>query len=222
MMRKLNYIYSVFLFAILFTTSSCDLEIQKPYEFKPEVDELVTFKTQTPLEWMQTKVSLDTAKLDANNFDLMVRAIKLCKLEDIYNNPNGTDRTFLLLTNSAFTAAAGANAGINVALLGTATARIENANVPRLTNLLKYHVVNKYIDQVPTLEKFDTDYLFQTEVAGVDGEIYFRRDNRLAINVNAAAALPATRKTALVFRHNYIFKNGIAHIMNNYVRKIAF
>jgi uncharacterized surface protein with fasciclin (FAS1) repeats len=219
MMKKLNYILGIFLLMILFTAVSCDLEVQKPYEFKPEVEELVTFKTQTPLEWMQTKVSLDTAKLDANNFDLMVRAIKLCKLEDMYNNPNGTDRTFLLLTNSAFTTT---TAGINIALLGSATARIENANVPRLTNLLKYHVVNKYIDQVPTLQKFDTDYLFQTEVAGADGEIYFRRDNRLAININAAPELPATKKAALVFRHNYIFKNGIAHIMNNYVRKIAF
>jgi hypothetical protein len=197
---------------------SCDLEIQEPYEFKPEATKLVTFKEITALQYIETKLTPAGSAASGDNFDSLYRAIKLTGLESEFN---GSDpkRTFLLLNNTAWV---GTTAGKILRDIGNVK-DMTAIPVDKLRTLLRYHIVTEYIHQIETTKNHLDFYYFQTLVPGDSGLMSVERDERYTLTFNNGARLPAaTRKSATAFRHNYQFKNGIAHMMNTYIRNIAF
>lgn len=200
------------LFIVLFMMTSCDLPVQPKFEFEPDVPDLITFEDQTVLEWMRSDASIGG---NANaNFDIMVSAIEATGLEAEYSNP-GDQRTFLMLNNEAFTAN-----GEIFPLLGVASVdELDEAGLDRLRTILRYHIVDAYVDQGPeALPVLLTNYLFQTLIPGEEGVISFNRDERFRMNVNRADALPGNARGTQVRQHNYIFNNGVGHHIRDYVR----
>ena len=93
----------------------------------------------------------------------------------------------------------------------------------KLRTLLKYHITLDYVQQVPTLAVEGTFYVFQTLIPGDDGLIAYRRDADWDIKVNERGApLPNSAFSGgwneNVRNHNYVFNNGIGHIINDPVR----
>lgn len=214
---KLNIfkLFVVLITSILFTGCD-DLKIQKPFNYVPEKFEEVTFENQTMWEFLQTQKST-TPTQDLFKFDKMIEAIEYCGLVEEYNRP-GDKRTFLLLNNSAFTAAS----QINAALSGKTTTAVTALNKERLTTLLKYHIIESVVYQIPTLEVFLVDYFFQSLVPGDEGRVSMRRNERYSITVNASTSLPSTKKQVSVRTHNLRVKNGIGHVTNGYARYKPF
>lgn len=206
-----------FLSLIMGVNTGCDLIIQEPYELVQEVPDLITFKDKTVWDWLQTQKTPDTAKTKATNkFDFMIDAITYAGLEEEYKS--GSNQTFILLSNNAFTGAS----EINVTLTGKTAGPITAADKTRLTNLLKYHILNAYVDQLKALPVYGNYYEFATKSAVANNKIYISRNDRYSINLNGSTNLPSTKKASNVVGHNYVFSNGIGHIVNNYTRVAAF
>ena len=207
------------LLGVLVIFSGCDLAIQDTFEFKDELGPLVSFEDQTAWEWLQTQTTptTDTA-LNGEKFDYLLQAVELAGLVDEYNQTATRDRTYLLLNNDAFVG----DEGIINVVTGSTESNLANADVATLTALLRYHIVDAYVDQVPTLYEYGVDYKFQTLNPGADGEIYFRRDPRYNIDINESPLLPSSRIAAGVRNYNYVFKNGIGHHLADYVRNVPF
>ena len=198
--------------------TGCDLEIQKPYDFKPEVFPLATFENQTVWEWLQTQKSPGgLAAVDQYKFDFLIEAIQLTGLQEEFNR-KGDKRTFLLLNNNAFDDAN----EILQTLTGSTKKTLKDADVGRLKNVLLYHIVEEYILQIPTLQVIDQEYTFQTLIPGEDGKIVMKRNDRYSIAVNSTTSLSTTSRAANVRSHNFQFNNGIGHILNDYVQNKPF
>lgn len=204
--------------------ASCDLQLQKPFEYEPELPPFTTFKDKTALDWLKTQKTADTAKtLNLERFDLMLAAIDSAGLRDEYTK-SGDQRTFLLLNNGAFL---GTSRIISVVGGTTSTTLLKlpaltAANKLKLVNILKYHIIDAYVDQVKALPVADAHYDFKTLGAAPNDVISMRRDVRFNLTINGSPSLPTTKRTFTVFRHNYQFANGIAHIVNNYAQVVAF
>ena len=210
---------ATWLLCLLITMASCDLELQDTFEFKGELGPLITFEDQTAWEWLQTQTTPTTdTVLAGDKFDYLLQAIELTGLVDEYNQTATRDRTYLLLNNNAFE---GENDIIDV-VTGSTDGDLANADVAMLKSLLQYHIVEAYIDQVPTLFEYGVDYKFQTLNPGEEGAIYFRRDERYRVDINESPQLPSTARDTRVYNHNYVFQNGIAHHLNSYVRNVPF
>jgi hypothetical protein len=195
----------------------CGLSVQKPYEYEPEVLKLVEFKDKTVWDWLQTQKTPDTAKTKANNkFDFMIDAITYAGLEEEYKS--GSNQTFILLSNAAFTGAA----EINFALTGKTAGPITTADKVRLTNVLKSHIVTAYVDQIQALPVIGTSYEFDTKGTGANSKMYMSRTERYFMSINSATNLPTTKKAVTISGHNYVFSNGIGHIANTHARLVAF
>jgi uncharacterized surface protein with fasciclin (FAS1) repeats len=217
-MKTKNLFQSFVLLGGLFLISGCDLEVQKPYDFQPEVFPLATFENQTVWEWLQTQKSPNgLAAVDQYKFDFLIEAIQLTGLQEEFNR-KGDKRTFLLLNNNAFDDAS----EILQTLTGSTKGNLKDANIGRLKNVLLYHIVEEYILQIPTLEVIDQEYMFQTMIPGEDGKIVMKRNDRYSISVNNTSSLSTTTRAANVRSHNYRFNNGIGHILNDYVRNRPF
>lgn len=213
-----NTLKIFFLTGIAALITGCDLEIQKPYKFQPEVFPLVTFEDQTVWEWLQTQKSPNgLAAVDEFKFDYLIEAIQLTGLQEEFNR-KGDKRTFLLLNNNAFDDAN----EILQTLTGSTKNTLKSANVGRLKNVLLYHVVEEYVLQIPTLEVIDQEYMFQTMIPGEDGKIVMKRNDRYSISVNNTTSLSTTARAANVRSHNFRFNNGIGHVLNDYVRNKPF
>ena len=110
-----NIIFSV---SAVFFLSCGDLKQQEKFVFKPGIPELVTFKDQTAWEFIQKQTSVAGTIPAANRFDFMITLIKVAGLEEEYNK-NISNRTYLLLNNSAFTGTGRINALLTGVLTGT-------------------------------------------------------------------------------------------------------
>jgi Fasciclin domain len=194
--------------------SSCDLEIQKKNKFVPGIPDLPTFKTETAWEWMQKQTSPAGTVPAANKLDFMIQLIKVAGLEEEYNKPV-TERTYLFLNNSAFTGTGRINALLTGVVAGTGD--LSKVDKVRAANLLKYHIVNAYVDQINALPIYYAQYEFKTLLDGPNGVISFRRDERYSVTINSSPNLPSTRRSTTVTLHNYQFKNGIAHFISSHV-----
>lgn len=215
--------YAVFLGLLLFT--SCDLELQRGFDFQPDVDLTDPFADMTAWEWLQTKTTFnDEGGLIGEEFNYLVAAIQAAGMVEEYDGIEA-DRTYLLLNNNAFTG------GGDIIQIVTGSAAIEEGETPadvmaradieKLKTVLRYHIVTSYVAQVPTLVEFGVNYIFQTLIPGEDGIIVMRRDNRYRIDINRAPApLPSTATSQFerVRAHNYVFQNGIGHIIADPVR----
>ena len=204
-----------------FLLSCGDLKVQELNAFQPGIPELATFKDQTAWEWMQKQTTpAGTAILQTNKLDNMITLIKVAGLEEEYNK-DVKDRTYLFLPNSAFTG----TGRINALLTGVAagTGDLTKVDKTRAANLLKYHIINAYVDQSKALPIYFVNYDFQTLLDGANGIMKIQRNERLSITINNSTDLPSTRRpAAAVTLHNYQFKNGIAHFIGAYVGITAF
>ncbi|MCU0469103.1 MAG: fasciclin domain-containing protein [Arcicella sp.] len=216
------------LIILLYTVTSCDLKLQKPYEFEPEVKPYNAYANQTVWEWLQTQKTPEatpgvTPVLSLTKFDYLIEAIEYTGLQEEFNRKTDK-RTFFLLNNAAF---AGTNRIFN-ALGATATTiglpAVRALNKARLTTLLKYHIIDQYITQIDPLYVIGANYFFQTLNEGDTGKMLLRRTDRWAIQVNPAVVAPltTTRKGVNVSNHNLIYANGIAHVLPDYARNVAF
>lgn len=200
--------------AILF--SSCDLKLQKEIPFNPESPTLVTFKDQTVWDWLQTHPKDD--------FNYMVQAINVTGLQNLYSQVD-TQRTYLLLKDAAFTS----NTGVLKLITGSTTGDLSTLspeNTQRLKNLLLYHIISIYVDQGPdNLKSIYKNYFFQTLLPGPQGIISINRNENFKMIFNTAPSLPSTRRgtsDATPTLHNYIFKNGVAHLLPVYLCAYPF
>jgi hypothetical protein len=218
MFSHLKYFFILVLFLPLI---GCDLEVQKPFEFVPETKNIATYEDKTVWEWLQTQKSpTSLTAVDQYKFDFLIDAIEYTGLVDEFNRKSDR-RTFLLLNNNAFDDAN----KILQTLTGKVTGPVRAADKTRLTNLLKYHIIDKeYITQIDPLKVYGSDYFFQTLNEGDNGKILLRRDERYTVSVNPATVFPltATRRGTTVRTHNLRYANGIAHVLNDYTRNVAF
>lgn len=229
--------YTVICFFALLI-AGCELGLQENFEFDPGEIATDPFVDMTAWEFIQTRDiktvnAAGDSVLNVEELNYMIAAIKRAGFEDLYNGSN-RDRTYIILTNGAFT---GANGIIRI-ITGAAAVQpgetpdevMARANVDIIRNILRYHIVDAYIDQVPTLFLAGQWYIYQTLIEGDDGRIGFLRDERHNISINAQnpnanplfppAPLPSTATSRFigVRNHNYVFKNGIGHMINAYVQ----
>lgn len=216
----MKIITSFALVVLLSMATSCELKIQKPFEFVPDVANIATYENQTVWEWLQTQKSpTGSTAVDQFKFDYLIQAIEYTGLIDEFNR-KGDRRTFFLLNNNAFD-----DAGeILQTLTGSLTGPVTRADKVRLTNVLKYHIVNEYIEQNNPLKVYAADYFFQTLNEGDNGKMLLRRDELFRVSVNSATVPPltATRRGTTVRTHNLRYANGIAYVVNDYTRNVAF
>lgn len=198
---------------------SCELEVQKLNKFQPGIPDLPTFKDQTAWEWMQKQTSTAGTVPLANKLDFMITLIKVAGLEEEYNK-SIEKRTYLLLSNAAFTG----TGRINALLTGVAagTGDLTKVDKTRAANLLKYHIVDDYVHQVNSLPIWGVNYDFKTLLEGSNGIMKIQRDFRYNVSINNSTDLPSTRRTTTVTQHNYQFKNGIGHFIASHVGITAF
>jgi len=212
---KSTFIHSFFLSLIMGLLISCgDLKIQKKYIFDPNLPELPTFKDQTAWEFIQKQTTPAGVTPAANRLDYMITLIKVAGLEEEYNK-NINDRTYLFLNNSAFTGSGKINALLTGVTAGTGD--LTKVDKVRAANLLKYHIIDAYVNQTTSLPIYFVNYEFKTLLDGPNGVIKIQRNERYSLTINNAPDLPSTRRTTGVTLHNYIFKNGIAHIISSHV-----
>lgn len=220
--------------AMLFLLSGCDLPLQESFDFKPEVDINNPFENITAWEWIQSRSNSATkAPYNAKEFDYFEAAIIKADMVEEYNQVATKDRTYLLLNNAAFTGPGNVisiiTGSATVPAGQTAVQTMDRVDTPvklaKLKTLLRYHIVTTYILQVPTLYSVNVDYLFQTLIPGDDGLIAFMRTTSASVQWNITvnsptAPLPATATAEFenVINHNYQFKNGVGHVIQDPVR----
>jgi hypothetical protein len=226
---KLNTLNITLCLLIAITFASC-LPIQENYDFEPEIDAVDPFADGTAWDFIQSTTELsDEGSLVGERFNYLAAAIKKADMVEEFDQTATTDRTYLLLNNNAFTGGgdviALATGSDTIGVNATPEQTMERVDTPekleKLRTILKYHIIETYVAQVPTLEEKETWYLFQTMIPGEDGLIALKRDNlwRIQINLNGAP-LPATATSQgeRVRNHNYIFNNGIGHHLADPVR----
>ncbi len=206
---KKYIINSMFLVAMIFATTSCDLELQEQFEFDPSIPELTTFEDQTVWEWLSTNPN--------DEYNFMLEAIERAGLEEMYKATD-KQRTFLLLKDRAWTD----RGELLQHITGSQDGKIEDIPVETLQKVLKYHVVDDYVDQGPVLFELFADYTFDTMLEGEYGIITFQRDERFRLRMNWSENLPSTKKRVGSALHNYVFSNGVAHLMIDYTTLLRF
>ena len=224
-LKNIKYTF-IALLGLLVLLPSCDLELQEGIEFVPEVDLTDPFANITAWEWLQTRTKLnDNGSINGEEFNYMIAAIEKAGMVEEYNNTSMQERTYLMLNNNAFTG----NGDVIAIVTGSATIAdgatpaqvFENADVDKLKKVLQYHIITTFVAQVPTLFEANVNYIYQTLIPGEDGTIVMRRDNLYRIDINKEPApLPssATSQFERVRGHNYVFQNGIGHIIADPVR----
>lgn len=227
---KYTMILSIFICAL-----GCDLPLQDNFNFKPELTISDPFSEGTAWDFFtgpEAQRTGDEGNLLGDSYNYLVAAIRKAEFVDLYNQTDNPNRTYLMLNNNAFTG------GGDVIDIITGSDEIADGETPedvmervdtpekleRLRTVLRYHIVDAYVDQIPTLRETFTQYIFQTLVPGEDGLIAFLRDDRYRtdINDNRQAPLPfpatATSQRERIRNSNYIFSNGIGHSLNDPVR----
>lgn len=220
MITHLKYLRYLLILALFPFLTGCDLEIQKPFVFTPDTQDIATFEDKTVWEWLQTQKSpTSLTAVDQFKFDYMIEAIQYTGLVEEFNRKSDR-RTFFLLNNNAF-----AGTGkIFQALTGKITGPVNTVDKARLTAVLKYHIINQYITQLDPLINFNTNYFFQTLNDGDSGKMLLRRNELYRVSINPETVFPitATRRSTTVRTHNLRYANGIAHVLNDYTRNVAF
>ncbi|MDV7140379.1 hypothetical protein R3X28_15920 [Maribacter sp. TH_r10] len=236
-MKTFVKIKFVLLLCIGISLISCDLEVQDTYNFESGAVFSDPFENNTAWEFIESLNGVnEDGTLDGEHFQYMEAAIRKAEMIDVFNQTADTLRTYLLLNNNAFKGAGNVNQ-IVTGLSGTALEDAETNLTPdelmefvdtpekleKLRTILKYHITMDYVLQVPTLGVTGTFYVFQTLVPGDDGLIAYSRDEDWDIKVNdRGAPLPSSAYSGgwneNVRNHNYVFSNGVGHILNDPVR----
>jgi hypothetical protein len=226
---KLNTL-NIAVFLLLSVAFASCLPVQETFDFQPEIDAEDPFADGTAWDYIQSanELTID-GNLNGEQFNYLAAAIRKADMVEEYNQTATTDRTYLLLNNNAFTGSGDViqlvTGSDTIGVNATPAETLERVDTPekleRLRTILRYHIIETYVAQVPTLEEFDVWYLFQTMIPGDDGLIALRRDFTWRIQINLdGAPLPATATSQgeRVRNHNYIFNNGIGHHLADPVR----
>ncbi|WP_298338938.1 hypothetical protein [uncultured Algibacter sp.] len=253
-----TFLKIIMLAAIIVGFHSCTLQQQEEFDFNPENNFADPFGNTTAWDYIQTRTTnaiIDDENrkvLDGEELDFMIAAIKHVGYQDLYSQ-TATKRTFFLLNNNAFTgnnrdrdiirAVTGTTQGggaVNADTLMASITAPEEIN--KLKAILKYHIVEEEVAQVPKITIFNKDFIFKTllpevrvdpitgEPLGLSGEradIALRRDIewRMEVNnVNAPLISTAVQQgfNERVRAHNYVFNNGVGHYLNDTVRYQPF
>ncbi|GGZ25235.1 hypothetical protein GCM10007049_17160 [Echinicola pacifica] len=214
-----NKIKTLALFAgLAWMALACDMNLQPQFDYNAEIVDAPPFD-MTVLEWMRS-VNQDPA-LEVNGlpeFSYLLEAIDRTGLEELYNKPED-NRTFFLLKNQAWKSSGQLLAHV----AGSANFPLDSISTEKLEHILKYHIVDAYVDQGPGLPSLDKNFKFQTLVPGDTGVVYIKRGWTFDLSVNRGAeALPSNAKGIAVELHNYKFTNGIAHQVTGYFRYRPF
>ena len=242
-MKTFVKIKIVLLLCISVFFSSCELGLQDNYEFESGAVFIDPYENNTAWEFIQLLKGVnEDGTFDGEHFQYMEAAIRKAGMVEDFNQTADTLRTYLLLNNNAFTGGGDVIQIVTGSAATTITETINGQDVERvltpdevmervdtpeklekLRTLLKYHITLDYVQQVPTLAVSETFYIFQTLIPGEDGLIAYKRDADWDIAVNHfGAPLPATAYQGgwneNVRNHNYVFLNGIGHIISDPVR----
>lgn len=213
------------LFSILFfsfLTLGCNLGIQDSYNFVPSYESAHTFGEQTAWEWLSAPPNNED-KATNEELNYMKASIELTGLIDLYNNKSAK-RTFFMITDAGF------DGVLNELSIQYSLEQLQDKNdiltkdIVKLRNILKYHIIDTYIDQG------------EDEITGIDASYYFdtlsEDPNNGTIEISKAWYLDiiinttdvANRRKVVVDKHNFVFSNGntIAHMINSYARRDAF
>jgi hypothetical protein len=232
MKKQFKYLLVLITMALTF---SCDLPLQDTYDFNPELTIVDPYANGTAWDFFNSPNALRTnndGRLSGDSYNYLVAAINKAGFVDLYNQTDNPNRTYLMLNNNAFTG------GGDVIQIVTGSSSVgadetpedvmERVDTPEkletLRTVLRYHIVDAYVDQIPTLRETFTQYIFQTLIPGPDGLIAFLRDDRYRTDINddRQAPLPfpssATSQRERIRNSNYIFNNGIGHSLNDPVR----
>ena len=192
------------LFLTLIFFSACNLELQKEYDFdeNARINEPSAPFDMTIWEFMN----------EQSDFDLMVQAVQLAGLENIFNEGED-DKTVLLLRQKA----------MQQFLNDQDATSLSEIPVQTLQNFLFYHVITTRFKQHDLNSQEDVQ--FHSLLEGPNGRINiwkWRRYEEIQINRNGSPDKPSTAKSASVFLHNYEFTNGVGHQMEKYVQWAPF
>lgn len=223
-----------------FLMTSCDLALQENFEFETSaVSNNEPFDDITALEFITQQSSTrdeESGNFDGEKFDYMLAAINKAGMRNVYGS-NVKDRTYLLLNNNAFTGSGDIIARVTGLTANAPRQEAEQNESPEelfervdtpeklqvLRDILNYSVVDAFVSQ-RTLTSTDKFFVFQTLVPGSEGLISFRRDFELTIRINDQASPSVTNvakrsaNAENVRSHNYVFNNGIGHVINDHVR----
>jgi len=226
MKRKIKSVLKTLcLVVVTIMTTSCDLEVKEKFVFDDGVEPLETFGSTTPWQWIQGQASkpvVPPALLP--EFSYMKQAIELTGLQNLYNDAS-TKRSFFLLKDIAWTKSGGIMA---TEFPGALSLTDPKVNINKLRNILLYHIITTYVDQGPdNLYVVDKDYSYNSLYTGTILNIVTIRRDRLytmVLNANSSLITVATRKTANVNLHNYVFSNGnsVGHILVDYIKNEDF
>ena len=250
-MKIFYKILLVTLFASAFV--SCTLDVQDEFDFKPEIVDNDPFENQTAWQFIEARTSnslLDARgrrtlnQINGENLDYMAAAIRRVGYEALYNQTANPNRTYFLLNNNAFTGGSPRDVGrITTGRNAPTRANVDDyfANftdeqLNRLKAVLRYHIVDQFVDQIELFPTREVNKLFPTLLRRVDvdaagmatlsqlpSQISILRDIRLRLILNRQDALlpdtaigPGLNETVRV--HNFVFNNGIGHFINDTVR----
>ncbi len=209
-------IKTVLLLCLVVFVTGCDLEPRPKFEFDNGVVPLYTFGAMTPYEWLSTNPK--------GEFTIMKQAIDLTGLQELYNG-KGSKKTYFLLKDIAWTKSAGIflvelNKTPNLIdpLTGVANTKVD---INKLRNLLRYHVLDAYVDQGPQLYTAGKNYIFTTYyTTGAANKFSVSRGKTFTLGTNGESTFPVGKKGGNVKLHNYIFSDGnsVAHLMEDYSR----
>ena len=213
---------------LVFSLIGCNLELQEGFTFMPDVDFEDPFSDITAWQFLQQNQQLtEEGELSGELYNYMVAAVEAAGMIDEYNGSNA-NRTYLFLNNNAFTG------GGDVIELITGSEEVGEGETPEqvmaradlnvLRTILRYHIINSYVDQL-TLSERNVNYEFQTLIPGEDGLIILRRDERYNIDINTTPApVPssATSQNERIRNYNYVLSNGIGHTIADPVRNAPY
>ncbi|QCW99536.1 hypothetical protein FGM00_05210 [Aggregatimonas sangjinii] len=238
MKKHTKYLLLISFLTLLF---GCDLPLQDNYDFNPELNIVDPWKDSTAWEFFNSPLAQrtgDEGQFLGDNYNYLVAAIEKAGFVELYNQTSNANRTYLMLNNNAFTGGGDVIEIITGSwdedLVESETpeetmARVDTPEkMEKLRTVLRYHIVDAYVDQIPTLRETFTQYIFQTLVPGEAGLIAFLRDDRYRTEINddRRAPLPfpssATSQRERIRNSNYIFINGIGHSLNDPVRNLPY
>ncbi|WP_460542315.1 fasciclin domain-containing protein [Echinicola sediminis] len=214
--------------AIVLLTASCDLALQKEWEYVRE-----PFGNQptglTAYEWLQ-EINGNPTYNDENGlpeFEYLLEAIEKTGLQELYDDPNAK-QTYFLLRNNAFNGAG----QLMEHTTGNSAYPLDSISNDRLEHALRYHIVDKPLAQ-GDIPKNDFFFYYQTLVPGDTGVVEINKrlwDQSIRINSSIArigststpSNMPSTSRGRSVDLHNFIFTNGVGHQLNGYVRYQPF
>lgn len=214
------------LFIMMFL-ASCDLELQTPFKFDSSIETPETFGDKTALQWMKDE------KEASGEYAYILEAIELTGMEEEYLSST-IRKTLFLIRDEGFTA----NKGILRREFGIPKDDVDtydleqfrnlisdDLNKNKLKNILRYHIINTYVDQSKDeIEFADTAYTFTTTSGDKSNNtIEISKSWELDMSLNFYKN-PDTAYKQGIKQHNYVFSNGstVAHIIDGYARNDLF